>query len=233
MRSDSERSPTLKVLLALALVLATGAGAAAAGDLPDVAAQYRSEVAAPGQQPQRREWRLWRSETHVVREDLGTRHIEEWQRDGAAIFHRHLFPDERRGVELQSADLAMLGATPQWQETASVVPTAVLARLEPGRLKRRDGVDLQRYAGTVDGVRWKVTVRTDLMLPTSVERRTGRTRERLTLLEGHALEAAPWPVPDSADYDIVDFADLGDREGDPLVRRFEAALGLAHSHRAH
>jgi hypothetical protein len=77
---------------------------------------------------------------------------------------------------------------------------------------------------------WKLTVAIDLMLPLEVERRTEAALERTTLVSVFPLSAAPWAPVAAADYELIDFADLGDRASDPFVARVESRLGLGHEH---
>ncbi|MET0290728.1 MAG: hypothetical protein ABW136_00080 [Steroidobacteraceae bacterium] len=216
----------------LSLATATLTGVAAAAE-PSVAAQFRMEEKLRHAPAQSHEWRLWRSDDHVLRQDLPAGEIEEWQRDGEVILHRRLYPADRRGVEFQPADLAMIQAQRSWADLSSIVPPEVLAQLDAGKTKVVKGIPQRTYAGKLDGVRWKVVLRTDLRVPVSVDRSDRDGRQRLTLVEAHPLSATPWAAPDSGDYDVMDFADLGDHEHDPFAQRVEALIGLAqhgHSH---
>ncbi len=228
MRSASDLGrATLALLLLATAALPLGARA----DQPPVAAQFRMEERSAHAGTVTREWRLWRSSSEVTRQDLPDGEIQQWQRDGDVILHRRLYPAEHRGVEFQPADLSMIDGQRPWTDLSSVVPPDVLARLAAGKPVVRKGAELQSFSGELDGYRWKIVMRTDLQVPVSVERRNAQGRQRLTLIEAHALEDTPWPAPDAAAYDVMDFADLGDHEHDPFAQRVEALIGLSmHAH---
>ena len=50
------------------------------------------------------------------------------------------------------------------------------------------------------------------------------------LLRSFEFGRSPWEPPASADYDILDYADLGDHERDPFVMRVQADEGGRHLH---
>jgi hypothetical protein len=87
-----------------------------------------------------------------------------------------------------------------------------------------------RYAGNHDGTHWDVTIRTDLMLPMRVVRKTDGMEERLMLQSAVPLTQSAWRPEPVAGYNVLDFADLGDNERDPFVLRVQNQLGLAHGH---
>lgn len=196
---------------------------------PPVAAAFRTRLQHEGRQ-ETSEWRFWRSESRVQREDLQSRTGELWQRDGATIFHTLFFHGERRGVEFEQADLQMTGSGTSWEQHAHIVSPALLQRLRPGRTGTTRATPYQDYAGKVDGIQWRVRMRTDLMVPVSIEQRSDDRVLRIELIEAHPLAQAPWSPPATAEYGMVDFADLGDHERDPFVQGLQAYMGLGHGH---
>jgi hypothetical protein len=200
-----------------------------AAPLPALAAQYRTETFANGE-VERIEWRFWRGPDRLWSENLTDRTGERWQRDGHTLFHQKLFHEEARGIQFQMHDLRMFDALPEWNEKALLVAPELLGSLPIKSARWRNGHPLRRYNGIVDGVAWDITLRVDLLLPVVIERSVNGARQRTELLETRALEAAPWqPVP-SAGYELIDFADLGDREPDPFVLKARSRLGVTHLH---
>lgn len=209
------------------------------GQLPAVAAQYRTRVIDPGRPDGRSgthagasvtEWRLWRRQDSVISENLDSHTSEVWQQDGRSVFHKKLWHEERRGIEFQMEDLRLVGALPPWSQTAMLVNPALLPALKLEKSGWRDGYPYRRYIGEVDGVRWDISFRTDLMLPTAVERRQGKRSEHIELIASYPIDRAPWQPTPGDDYELIDFADLGDREDDPFVLRVQSQLDIGHAH---
>jgi hypothetical protein len=197
--------------------------------LPAIAAQYQTETFGGGA-VERVEWRFWRAPDRLWSDNLADRTGERWQRDGRVLFHQKLFHDDARGIHFQMHDLGMFGPLPAWVEKALLVDPALLAALPVTKAGWRDGHPFRRYAGEVDGVAWDITLRVDLLLPTVIERARGGLRQRTRLQAAHALAEAPWQPTPSTRYELIDFADLGDRETDPFVQKVQRRLGVAHSH---
>lgn len=197
--------------------------------LPAIAAHFRqTETGGAGAM---QEWRFWREPTLLVTDNLTDGSSDRWQRDGNTIFHQKLFHDVRSGVEFQLDDLTMLDAVPSWEQRSTLVDPATIGKLPLRRAGWRDGYPYRRFAGEVDGVQWDVTLRVDLMLATIVERQYNGLHERIELTDIYLLAEAPWVPKSSVGYEIIDFADLGDRASEPVVMQLERRLGLAtHTH---
>lgn len=199
-------------------------------DLPAVAAQYRTQVFHDRRVISSSEWRLWREPHRVVRENLVEQTGELWQRDGRTIFLKKLFHEDRRGIEFQMEDLDMLGALPAWTQTSLLIDAELLPALKVTKTGWRAGYPYRSYSGSIRDVRWDITLRVDLMLPVSVERRQGHRIERVALLQAYPLNQAPWqPTPDDL-YAFIDFADLGDHETDPFILRVQNQIDVGHAH---
>lgn len=117
-----------------------------------------------------------------------------------------------------------------WPRQALVVDPQLLARLPLRRSGWREGYPYRRYVGASDGSQWDITIRTDLMLPTSILRKRPDSEELTQLRQAHALQSAPWSPTPRENYEVIDFADLGDRQGDPFVVKVQEQLGRPHTH---
>ncbi len=234
-RNVSIRS-SLPLLAMLGLVL----GGCASSELPvpeldanaaiaPVAAQFRTTVIQDGDRATS-EWRYWRSENRVQREDLGEKTGDLWQRDGSTLFHTLLFHEDRRGIEFEQADLQITGSATTWEQQAQIVSPDLLEKLKQVKVGWRDAIPYREYAGKVGDVRWRVRMRMDLVLPMLVEQDTAQSSLRIELVEAHALASAPWQPTSSEGYGVLDFADLGDHERDPFVLRVQAHMGVGHGH---
>jgi hypothetical protein len=200
--------------------------------LPPVAAQYRSHISDHGKELFVTHWRIWRQDNRIEREDIRQQTGEIWQRDGETLFHSQLFHADKRGIEYQPGDLKLVGADTRWTPTAWIVNPQLLQKLTVTSERVRDGVTYRRYTGRHADWEWDITLRLDVMLPQSVERKRDHFVERIELREVHAFAQAPWQPTPSRDYAMIDFADLGDHERDHFVIRLQAAshAGTAHQH---
>lgn len=197
-----------------------------------VAAEYRTTVTTEGSQPQVREWRYWRDGNCIERENVAARTAERWERDGRTLFLTRYYHADRKGIEYRSDDLEILNATPAWSHLTLLVDPTVLAALRETDAGWLDGTPVRRYTGSIDGARWDVTMRTDLMLPLEVRVERGESVEVLQLLRAAAREQSPFEPESTAGYEVIDFADLGDRERDPFVIRVSAAEGYTPGYAA-
>ena len=202
---------------------------ASAEALPPVAAAFRTHIQHDGRD-EIADWRFWRSADRVHRENLQSRTGDLWQRDGATLFHTMLFHAERRGIEFEAADLQMTGSHSSWAEHAQIVSPVLLQQLRLGKAGRTGAIPYQDFSGEIEGVKWRVRMRKDLMLPVRIERRSASETLRIELIESHPLAQAPWSPPAAEGYGMVDFADLGDHERDPFVQRLQAYMGIGHGH---
>ena len=211
----------------------------AALKLPQVAGEYVTSREGSEQEPEHDHheqaaepvsWRFWRDNQSITIERPQLAMGEHWQRDGRTIIHRKLYHGDRRAIEFQDDDLRMLETTPSWQKLALLIDPSLLEKLRAGELEWHDAYPSRDYQGEVEGTQWLVVMRMDLGLPVLIERKKGDFAERTELLQAHTLESAPWqPTPDTG-YDVIDFADLGDKEYDPFVIKVQAQMGHAHQH---
>jgi hypothetical protein len=222
------------VVLASALLAAACAASDAPGlnlqaPLPPVAAQYRTRIVRGGVE-QIVEWRFWRAPDRLVSENLTARTAEEWQREGATLFLKRAFHEDRRGIEYQMDDLRIAGELPQWTRQALLLDPQLLGALTLRRGLLAGDSGHRRYVGDFEGSHWDVTLHSGQMLPVRIEHRRNGLIERTELVALHALSAAPWqPTPTDA-YPFIDYADLGDMESDPFVQKVLRLLGHGHAH---
>ena len=209
--------------------------------LPDVAALYvttradedRSHAHEHDHPPAGRvEWRFFREPDRIDIDNVHARTGERWQRDGKTQFFFKLFHADRRAFEYRMDDLKVINATLSWQQHALLIDPQLLQQLTEQDAGWRDGYAYRRYGGTTGGEKLDVVWRVDLNLPVVLERERAGRRERTELQAAHPLASAPWTGPDPSSYEVIDFADIGDRERDPFVQRVQAQLpgGDVHHH---
>ena len=206
-------------------------------NLPQVAAEY--VTTHEGEEHEREHhdinadkvtWRFWRNGQQIVieRPQLGLGEL--WQRDGKAVIHRKLYHADQRAIEFLEDDLRMLGAKPSWQKLALLVDQTVLEQLTAGDLEWSDNHPIREYQGKIGDSQWHIVMRMDLGLPVLIERDYDGVSEHTELLNAYELNKAPWQPTKTDGYDIIDFADLGDKEYDPFVVKVQAQMGHEHHH---
>ncbi|WP_061289098.1 hypothetical protein [Azotobacter vinelandii] len=177
------------------------------------------------------EWRFFRENDRVDLENLGALTGERWQRDGRTQFFFKVFHEDRRSIEYRMDDLKMIDAALSWQQHTLLIDPQVLQGLALQEAGWRDGYPYRRYSGMAGGEKLDVLWRVDLKLPVVLERERAGYRERTVLKAVHPLADSPWPRPDQSGYEVIDFADIGDRERDPFVMRIQAQLPGVSAHR--
>lgn len=208
-----------------------------AANLPAVAAEFVTTRAGAAHEHEEQEalpaevsWRFWRDSQQITieRPQLGVGEL--WQRDGQELIHRKLYHHDQRAIEFQAGDLRMLDITPSWQKLALLVDSQLLEKLTADEVEWADGIPTREYQGKVADTEWHVVMRLDLALPVLIERQRGEFSERTALLHAYPLTAAPWQPTPIKGYDVIDFADLGDKESDPFVIKVQAQMGHEHHH---
>jgi hypothetical protein len=146
------------------------------------------------------------------------------------LFYAKLYHDDARGIELRADDLGVRDSAAAWTQHALLVNPDLLRSLIEIDRGWRGAAPFRRYRGDVGGVSWDVTFRVDLAVPLVLERTEHGMRQRTELVEIHALTDAPWHATPSDRYELIDFADLGDRATDPFVMKVQSQLGTTHAH---
>lgn len=194
-------------------------------------AQYETRYEEAGSAPRQLQWRLWRDGERLVTENLTAQTAELWQRDGEAIFHQRIFHEDQRSIEFRNDDLDITATAVNWPQRSMLVDPQLLSQLTLRRSGWQGDVPYQRYVGEVEHTQWDITLRTDLMLPIKIVRTHDGLRETTTLQEAHALAQATAEPTRFDDYEVIDFADLGDRVSDPFVVKVQSQLGVVtHTH---
>jgi hypothetical protein len=208
-------------------------------NLPRVAAEFTTTREGEAHEQEHEEhkphadkvtWRFWRDSQQITIERPQLGMGELWQRDGHSIIHRKLYHADQRAIEFQDDDLKMLDTMPSWQKLALLLDQKLLGQLTEDDLEWSDGYPTREYQGKIAETEWYIVMRMDLALPILIERQQEGFLERTELLHAYTLNTAPWQPTASNVYDVIDFADLGDKEYDPFVIKVQAQLGHHHHH---
>jgi hypothetical protein len=207
---------------------------AAADDIPALACRFETHVKQSGEQAREatREWYLWRQENIVEIRDVDGKSGKIWRRDKSdQVSYQQVFHSAKRVIEYYPGDLRALQSYPAWTKLASIIDPAWLGSI----LVAKDEVTIldrqaRRYTGQVDGQELDVLWLAQEHIPARVQRKGKKYEDIVELKEMYSLNESPWLRNETAGYELIDYADLGDRESDPFVRAFFHSGGIAHDH---
>ena len=214
--------------------------AAPARAFPPLAALYETEMLAEGDQTTAQghtplRWYLWRDDQRVETRTVRGVFSEIWSRDSEGrISKEQVFPDERAVVDYYPGDLAAMHNQLSWRHLQSLIdPQALGTDLKEVSSRKATTGLVKVFRGTLDGVSTEVHWLVSISLPLLIERRDQSRRIVTRLIETWPVDAAPVPRSKTetlAGYRRVDFADFGDKEKDPLVRKATRVAGRQHLH---
>ncbi len=195
------------------LVLSTSIQAA---QYEEVAARFVTTTCAiPCEKPQQGSWYFWRGENRVEIRDGSSDVGEIWRRDSKGRLNFvYIEPTHKRGIEYNASDLRIINHTRPWDRLASIVSPDELKKLNLVGETEILGYKAQRYSGKMDKRTIEVVWVPSLQLGAKVsntypDRQV--TTELKSFLNKHDVVAATSDTQ-LADYQLVDFSDLGDME---------------------
>jgi len=155
--------------------------------------------------------------------------FEVWRRDArGGLEHVKAFAREGKLVRYTDGDLRSISLVPSWPSLASLIDRDTLSagakRRPAGRFQ---GERAEWLTGRLGASAVRVAWLPEIGLPARLELSGSATSVRLELLELAPCSAELCAASDEQALTSIDFADLGDREHDPFVRRF---LAQEHAH---
>lgn len=217
--------------------LVVSAASSAGTDYEAVAAKFSTTTCAlPCAQPRSGEWYLWRNDNRVEIRSGSGQIGEIWRRDDQGrISFLYVEPAHKRGIEYTAIDLRLIGNIRPWARLASIIDPAELEKLAPAGETEFLGHKAQRYQGKLDERRVEVVWIPRLQLAARVihtypDRQI--TIELQSFLTGQESDAA-LSEADLADYQLVDFADVGDMETNPSMAWLKQSVAPGHEHHHH
>lgn len=191
--------------------------ASAAPTYADVAAHYSTTACAIPcvKPPQINDWYFWRSENRVEIRDATQDVGEIWRRDGKnRLSFVYVEPAHKRGIEYNDTDLRILNHKRSWEQLASIVSPAELEKLSRAGETVVLGHKAQLYNGKIDKRTIVVVWVPDLQLAAKV---TNTYPDRQVTTEIKSFLNSQDGIAATSDdllanYELVDFTDLGDME---------------------
>lgn len=218
------------------VVVLTTVFSAAASELPPITATYRVErKQGDAAGVATFEWKFRRSPSCVAADDERALVSEQWQRDEQGrIWYKRIFHKEKKVIEYQPADLGIGGVESKWSRIASVLEPA---ELEGMKLQEQtagfEGRTVSVYRGTRQAKSWEVQWLAAEQIPAriSVGEQGSPGYYSLSLLSLSRGNAdASICGADLTNYETIDFADIGDRQGDPFIAALMKYEGFSHGH---
>ena len=205
---------------------------------PPLAALFETQVRTEGDQAAEQNhtplrWYLWRDDHRVETRTIGGAFSEIWSRDSERrISKEQVFPDDRAIVDYYPGDLAATQKPLSWRHLQSLIDPHALGKhlKEVSSRKAKTGL-VKVFRGSLGGVSTEVHWLASISLPLLIRRRDQSRRIVTRLVETWAVDAAPVrrsKTETLAGYRRVDFADFGDKEKDPLVRKATRVAGRQH-----
>lgn len=164
-------------------------------------------------------------------------YAEIWERDDQeAVIWKRVFHGDRKVIEYTTGQLKAERRLKDWSALATILDPRALAALELRESTRVLEQPARRYQGRWGDEQVEVVWLTRQSIPAKIVRSNREGTYILELKDLRVLPDAAWPLVSEtrvSEYEIIDGADLGDREYDPFVRKVLAMDGGGqggHSH---
>lgn len=200
-----------------------------------IAALYETHIVPKDRslKPMTKRWYFWRDGDRVEVRDVDGHAGERWERDPSGkVFYARLYHEDRAQIEFGPTEFQASGSS--WAKAAALIEPAWLGTtLKQTKTIRAGAYPVQDYRGKAEGGQIKLLWRPDLTLPAEIRGDYPDKITRLRLIRSWSLEQAPHGMTSPAQlesYRLIDGADLGDMESDPLVMRVLNDAGHHHTH---
>ncbi len=204
--------------------------------LPALAAEFETLVTATegqgDQTVQRYRWRFWRASNYIETKNLEDHTGEIWKKSANdQISYEQVFHAQRQAIDYFPGDLSVIGVELDWSALATLVNPSMLANLVADEPEIVLGRSAQRYQSLDNELGLELCWLEHEQIPASIKFIDHGHKVETRLLAIYPLAQSPWSYQQTADFRHTDFADLGDKENDPVIKlmaehnRFRA---LAH-----
>lgn len=191
-----------------------------------LAARYETVgVDRAGRVTRKSDWYLVRTASRI--ETAGDGRAEVWERSARGdVSMRRVFRDDRFILEYHPGDLRAMSVEPEWRALGAVLDPNVLPKLTPTGSKRALGRTAHVYRSGTGRDRVEVWWIEELSLPALVKRTGELGAYTMKLVDIRESAPSDWPLAShwrTEEFRVVDAADLGDLEHDPVVKRIMRA----------
>ena len=199
---------------------------------PALACRFKTTETLKDQTVTQQDWRLWRTRDRIETRNETTQTGEVWTRVSTnQIAHDKLFLADRTVLEYAPGELRAAQQRVDWDRLGGLVEAKVLARdFKPGGTTTILGRRAQQYqrktASGTEEIWWLPAEQIAALIRRELPDRTVTTQ----LQEIYPAGQPPWAPGSTAGFRTIDFADLGDMESDPFVRKITRQLGHSHEH---
>jgi len=191
--------------------------------LPELAAEFETVITASdgneNVQIQRYRWRFWRAAKRIETRNLGDNSGEVWEKSANGdIAYTQVFHDQKQAIDYLPGDLSAIGAELDWTALATLVNKGMLSGLVADDQENVLGHVARHYQRNDPEKPLEITWLEDEQIPAMIKRtEQGHTLiTRMTAV--YSLTQASWPYNRATEYRHTDFADLGDKENDPIIQ---------------
>ena len=166
----------------------------------------------------------WRSNNKVAYQYPERKITEFWQLEiNRQLSFSRLFDAYQRGIEYEPGDLKMLGQGKQrWEFKRNLLSPKMLAgKIKATELKTVNQCRRVQYQGSIGGdlitLIWNPDL--ELVLEASIVRAKTRKKMSYKLTGLQNSKAVQQRFNQLANYDMMDFSDIGDNEADPFISK--------------
>lgn len=227
----------IKSISVLSMLVLGSAAAGNAAPTAEVRAEYESVIshtqADGAPTTDRSAWSFERGSDYVIVRSADRNVEERWTRDdGRRVWYTRIFHKQKRAIEYAPVDLSMTGAITDWDQIRSIISPSALEALSKVERNAHTPVNTTVYRGEQDGKRVELHWLDREQLPSFIQKEDRDGVQTMRLLSVHVSDdpSLQPPAIDFSDYDMVDFADIGDRHHDPFIERMTRFEGVL-SHR--
>ncbi len=188
---------------------------------------------ARGQRTALKIWAFWRTDSRIEIASGDAREI--WQWHGSLVSLRQIDHHVGAYLETHQSDTSAFDAKARWALAHQFVDPDLLRQLSAMGSTQTPYGRAQKLSATIVNQRVALTM-LDLGIPLRWSRSSDLGKEKLELLELTPIGAVGAPqATKEAELSAligVDFADIGDRENDPIVRQLVSRFHAGHAHHA-
>jgi len=203
----------------------------AASPLPAIACEYETSVIQLAQRPKRNShtWQFWRDNKTVEIFNSHTQLSEKWMISSKdEISYLKVFHSHQQVIEYYPSDLRSLHSYPEWEKITHLIDVQLLKQLKHTSTTTLFSQAAKVYQGQFKGVDIKVTWLVNAEVPAEIQRIYPNKQVILTLKNLMPLEQSTLVRPDFSQYNMMDYADIGDNEADPVLKAIMPKHDHAH-----